>query len=332
MKIVLIFPLALFLYTLSYAQSLDASITTIATDIAQKVSKKNKIKLALTDFVNSEGKRDALTDYIRNELELKLINADNLEVIDRKHLQLLLSEYKLQSDGLINERVAKSAIEFIKVDGWVTAEITSLADQIKIKVTVIDVGSSVMYAASSSNLISDIAIKNLLEPEAKICPECGGRGTVQLQTNCTACEGSGGRACSDCRGTGKRSGMTVGSYIICEACNGRGKFSCNVCSGKGKILSYQTCPKCHGKVQIKAGSTTPGEIQVGRPGKIEICPECMGNGKLKSDATCNSCNGSGEAPFGPGSNWEKRPCKTCSGKGTKTVLSVCTRCNGTGKL
>ena len=332
MKISIVFFVVMLLGIESHSQSFDASITTLATDIAQKVSKKNKVKLTLADFVNNEGKVDALTDYIRKELELKLINADNLQVMDRKHLTKLLEENHLQSQGLIDESVVKSAVTFIKIEGLVLAEITYLGDQIKIKVTVTDIGTSLMYAASGIEITSDITVKNLLEPEAKICSECGGRGTVQIYTNCTACGGSGGRVCSDCRGTGKRSGMTVGSYITCEACNGRGKFSCNVCSGKGKIISYQTCPKCNGKVQIKAGSTTPGEIQVGRPGKIEICPDCTGSGKIKNDVSCSSCNGSGEAPFGPASNWEKRPCRTCSGKGTKILVAVCTRCNGKGKL
>ena len=159
----------------SYSQGLDACISNIANDVAQKVSKKNKVKLALADFLNNEGKVDALTEYIRQELELKLINADNLQVMDRKHFRKLLEENHLQSQGFIDESVAKSAVAFIKIDGLVLAEITYMGDQVKIKVTVTDITTSLMYAASSSELINDVAIKNLLEPEVKICSECGGK-------------------------------------------------------------------------------------------------------------------------------------------------------------
>jgi hypothetical protein len=76
MKFCITFLLATFLTSDLYSQSLDQSIAEIANDLAQKVSRKNKVKLALTDFVNSEGEPDALTTYIRDELELKLINAD----------------------------------------------------------------------------------------------------------------------------------------------------------------------------------------------------------------------------------------------------------------
>lgn len=319
----------LFLFCItSFSQKLDLSITNLANDITQKVTKKNIVRLALTDFVNGDGKVDALTNYIRQELETKLINADNLQVIDRKHIKLLLSDNKLESEGLINESVAKSSSAFIKVDAWVLAEITYLGEQVKIKITVIDVTTSLMYAAASSELIDDIAIKNLLDPEEKVCSMCGGKGVVQTQTTCTACAGKGSIVCKDCNGTGKRSGMTVGSYITCEGCNGRGRFTCNGCSGNGKIITYKTCPKCNGKVLIKSSTATQSNSQ----GKVEICPDCLGAGKMKTEVSCNSCGGTGRAPFGPASNWENKPCKACSGKGTKVLLAVCTRCNGTGKL
>jgi RecJ-like exonuclease len=325
------FIITIFLATLfnveCYSQQLDQNISEIANDLAQKVSKKSRVKLALTDFVNSEGKIDALTSYIRDELELKLINSDyDLQVIDRKHIQLLLSEHHLQSEGLIDETTAKSAISFIKIDGWLLAEITTLGDQIKIKVTVTDVSTSQIYAASTSGLISDIAIKNLLEPEIKVCTECGGKGVVQIQTTCTSCEGNGSYKCSDCKGTGRRPGMTVGSYIKCETCNGVGKIECKICSGNGKIISYKTCPKCNGKVQLPTSSTQINQT------KMEFCSDCAGTGKIKVQTTCAKCSGSGQVPFGPTSNWEIKPCQYCSGKGQIISYKTCPKCNGTGKL
>lgn len=331
MKLTITLIIALFFCNQNFAQQLDQNITNIATDIAQKAVKKGKTRLALTDFVNSDGKVDALTSYIRQELELKLINADNLQVMDRKHIKLLLSDNKLESDGLIDETVAKSSTAFIKVDGWVVAEITYLGDQVKIKVTVTDVVTSLMYAASTSELISDVAIKNLLDPEEKICSQCGGRGTIQMQSLCTVCDGTGNIVCKSCNGAGKKSSWTVGSYEVCDACRGSGKSLCNVCSGNGKIISYRTCPKCGGKVQMKA-TDGKGATQTSTQRKIEVCPVCLGSGKIKSEVSCSSCGGSGKAPFGPASNWENKACSSCRGKGTKISVTVCSRCNGTGQL
>lgn len=330
MKNYLLF-ITVFLCFNGLSQSLDSIITAMSREIGYRVSKKNKVKITLADFTNNEEKTDALTEYVRREMEEKLINEDNVQVMDRKHLKKLLEENHLQSQGLIDESVVKSAVAFMKIEGLVLGEITYIGDQVKIKVTVTDISTSNMYAASSSGLISDNAIGQLLDPEVKPCSECGGKGSTQIITTCLGCNGFGGQICKDCRGTGKRSGMTVSSYVSCEGCNGNGKFNCNGCSGKGKLISYQTCAKCNGKVQIKSVGTQTN-LKSDAPNKIEICPDCLGGGNLKNEVYCTSCNGSGEAPFGPSSNWEKRPCRSCAGKGKIEVIKNCFRCNGTGKL
>jgi RecJ-like exonuclease len=328
MKLIIAFTLSILLFFESYSQQLDQSINEIATDLSQKVFKKNKTKLALTDFVNSEGKVDALTEYIREELELKLINADqDLQIMDRKHIKLLLSEHRLQSDGLIDEATAKSAISFIKVDGWILAEITTLGEQIKIKVTVIDITTSQIYAAVASGLISDIAVKKLLEPEIKACTECGGKGTIQMQSTCPTCKGNGTYSCINCKGTGRREGMTIGSYLTCEACSGVGKFYCKLCSESGKIITYKTCPKCNGIVPKKS---TANSTQASA--KVEICNGCNGKGKLRIESTCPTCNGYGWAPIGPLVGYERKPCQTCSGTKKVSSFIVCSKCKGVGKL
>lgn len=327
MKLIIIFTLFTIFNFQSYSQQLDQSISEIATDLAQKVTKKNRTKLALTDFTNTEGKVDALTEYIREELEMKLINNENeLQVIDRKHIKLLLSEHHLQSDGLIDESTAKSAISFIKIDGWIVAEITTLGDQIKIKVTVTDISTSQIYAASASGLISDIAIKNLLDPEIKICSECNGKGTVQMQTLCDRCNGKGNYTCANCKGNGKVISNTCNSCLEkCTVCSGMGTIICNSCAGNGKIVSYQTCQKCNGKVRLSA-------TNIANKPSVQICDACSGNKTIKTQKPCGKCNGSGEEPFGPGSNWERRPCITCAGKGQIISFNICKKCNGTGKL
>jgi hypothetical protein len=148
----------------SIGQDIDRTLKFGAEDIAKKVIKKNKSHLAIADFVNNVGKTDALTTYITQQVEMNLVNAEgDIGIIDRNHIKQLLSENHLASEGLIDETTAKSAVSFIKVDGWVMGEVTSFGDQIKITIKVVDVISSMMYAAYTSELITDPAIKKLLE-------------------------------------------------------------------------------------------------------------------------------------------------------------------------
>ena len=255
------------------AQALDSNINVLASEIAAKVFSVNKVKLALTDFVNADGKVDALTAYIREELELKLINSSyNLQTMDRKHIKQLLAEHHLQSEGLIDESTAKSSISFIKVDGWVNAEIVNIDGKAKIKVTVTDISTSLIYAAASSKLISDQAIKELLDPS---CPLCKGAGVLKNESGCNVCDGKGsmtcdfckglgGGECSQCDGSGKHGSIspTRGIYEIpdCSKCKGTGRAACSNCSGKG----IKKCNTCGGKKQISSSRT---------------CVKCNGTGK-----------------------------------------------------
>jgi RecJ-like exonuclease len=321
MKFLLSTLLVIFLYANCCSQSLDSNITFLANDLAQKVSKKNRVKLAVADFVNGNKKIDPLTNYIREELEAKLINSNyDLQMMDRKHLQLLLAEHNLLSEGVIDESTAKAAIEFIQINGWVTAEISSTGDRIKIKISVIDISTAAIYAVSSTALIKDDLINNLLEPEAPICSQCKGSGTIQITTSCSYCNGKGNTACQDCKGTGQKEGMTRGSYLKCENCNGRGKLTCGACNAQGKSITFQTCPKCNGKVRKTAEA------------KNDLCIECNGLGKLKEEINCAECGGTGKMPFGPRSNWENKACPNCAGKGKLITSKSCMKCQGKGTI
>jgi hypothetical protein len=179
MKYATLLFLILFIPSSSFSQQLDKAIQSAAKDIARKVSKKNRIHLALADFLNNAGKYDPLTKYITEQTEIELINSDyGLQLIDRKHIKQLLDEHHLQSQGLIDESTAKSAISFIKVDGWVVGEITSLGESIKISIKIIDITTSEILAASTTDYISDPVAKKIMEaaeqqnePKNKECSE-----------------------------------------------------------------------------------------------------------------------------------------------------------------
>jgi hypothetical protein len=246
MKHISIFFLLTMSVVFSYAQSLDASIKKVTDDLAQKVSLKHRTRIGLLDFINEEGKQDATTSYIQEQVEMDLINAPDLEVMDRKHITNLLSENKLVSSGLIDESTVKKAVSFLKVDGWVIGEITNFGDKFKIKLKVIDVSTSQIFAVSVSEMIDGAELKKIMEP--KQCYYCKGTGTIKSYSFCKACDGKGGPVCTSCGGSGanKFARALGNSRALCEMCRGKGRMECQVCHGKGQIVLFNTCTKCNG--------------------------------------------------------------------------------------
>jgi serine/threonine protein kinase/uncharacterized protein YgiM (DUF1202 family) len=107
------------------------------------------------------------------------------------------------------------------------------------------------------------------------CSDCRGNGTLNLQINCTTCNGVGSSQCNTCHGNGNYScnncyGTGFGPIgpatnwerrpckicsgtekIKCNICASTGKVKCETCSGTGKITKNGTCPKCNGKGQVQ---------------------------------------------------------------------------------
>ncbi|MBB5395085.1 hypothetical protein [Mucilaginibacter sp. AK015] len=232
--------------TLSYAQSLDHDLKAVTDDLALKTLRKHVIRLGLLDFTNEEGKRDATVRYIQEQVEMNLINADGLEVMDRDHIRALLGENHLVSQGIIDESTVKKAVAFFKIDGWVEGKITNFGNRFKLRLKIININTSQVFAIAVSRLIDGTELRQLVEPKA--CNTCGGSGTIKAYLTCTECAGKGGRKCQSCNGSGIdaiASGLG-NSSAPCQSCRGKGKTECRVCHGKGQVVTLNTCRTCKG--------------------------------------------------------------------------------------
>ncbi|MES2651091.1 MAG: hypothetical protein V4663_05090 [Bacteroidota bacterium] len=216
------------------SKDFDKVLQNLAEDLAAKVAKKNKFKLALADFQSDDPKSPA--NYIREEIEMHLINADKMLIMDRKHIQALIKEHKLGWEGMLDESVAKKSIAFIQVDGWVLGEITTFGNQVKVQLKAIDISNSQIFAVATSELLDIKVLKD--------CTECNGAGMRLSKASCTHCGGKGGPRCSVCDGRG-----SSGLGGTCEFCMGKGKQVCKECSGTGQMNLSSTCTRCKGTGQ-----------------------------------------------------------------------------------
>jgi hypothetical protein len=230
-----------------YAQSLDQHLKITGEDLAAKVIKKEKKRVALLDFNAENGQTNALTRYVQEMVEFHLINTE-LEVLDRKHLKLLLSENRLQSDGLINETTAKAAVGFTKIEGWILGEVISNGDEITVRLKVLDIATSRVFAASMMEKINDKKVSAILQP--KPCYTCNGSGNIDSKVKCNTCQGSGGPRCQNCGGSGVMNSGLGGKAPACEFCRGHGKVQCSVCKGTGQEIQRNACIKCNGTGKI----------------------------------------------------------------------------------
>jgi hypothetical protein len=253
-----------------YAQALDQHLNIIGEDLATRIIKKGKKQVALLDFTTENGQTNALTRYVQEFVEFHLINTE-LEVLDRKHLKLLLSENRLQSDGLINETTAKAAVGFTKIEGWILGEVISNGDEVIVRLKVLDIATSRVFAASMTEKITDRKVSVILQP--KSCYTCNGSGNIDSKVKCTICQGTGGPRCTHCQGSGVMTLGLGGKPPACEFCMGRGKVQCTVCKGTGQEIQRNACLKCSGTGKIYSRRMAEKSVLVFDSLKI-ICNEC----------------------------------------------------------
>ncbi len=137
----------------SYAQDFDSKLESLAKDLANKIYTKGKKKIAVWGFVTEAGERSSLGNYLTEDFSIYMTNfADNFEIIDRKHLDIILKEHKLNSEGYIDSKTAKQLQKIIAVDAIVTGTYTVLSTTIKVRAKVLDTETALQFAANMSSL------------------------------------------------------------------------------------------------------------------------------------------------------------------------------------
>lgn len=135
------------------AQDFDSKLEKIAEGIATKINSTDKKKVAVWGFVTESGERSGLGNYITEDFSVYITNyGKNFEVIDRNHLDAILKEHKLNSEGYIDEATAKQLGKIIAVDAIITGTYTVLNNSVKVRAKVLDTETALQFAANMGNL------------------------------------------------------------------------------------------------------------------------------------------------------------------------------------
>jgi len=141
----------------------DKKLSELANQLATKLSDKGKAKIAVWDFTDLDGNVSNLGKYVSENLSVYLTNATgNIKVVDRNHLNTILKEHQLKSDGFIDVKTAKQLGKIIQVGAIVTGKITIFSNAINLTMKVLDTETADIIAASANNLPLNDNLKDIL--------------------------------------------------------------------------------------------------------------------------------------------------------------------------
>lgn len=153
MKKALLLLLLIFMGNLAIAQDFDEGLEKLAENIAKKINQKDSKKIAVWGFTTENSERTPLGNYITEDFSVYITNfGESFEVIDRNHLDILLKEHKLNSDGYIDSETAKKLGKIIAVDVIVTGTYTVVGSKVKVRAKALDTETALQFGAAIANL------------------------------------------------------------------------------------------------------------------------------------------------------------------------------------
>jgi len=146
------------------ALAFDQELKALAAKLSEKISHAQKTSLAVVDFGNLEGTTTLLGRFLAEEIANDLGNTGKgFEVVDRNHLNSLLKEHKLSSNGFIDQLTATRLGSMIGAQALVLGTITPFGDSLRITAKVLDTKTGKQIAADSTEFAKTKALEEMYD-------------------------------------------------------------------------------------------------------------------------------------------------------------------------
>ena len=148
------------------AQSYEANLKSIATNLVAKLEEAKKRSSTVLDFTDLQGSPTELGRFLAQELSDQLVSGStSVSFVDRANLQVLLREHKLSVEGLVNpESIAKIG-NLVGIDTIIVGTTTAMGDTIRLSVRAIDVETGRIVVSQATNLPATSALMALSKEE-----------------------------------------------------------------------------------------------------------------------------------------------------------------------
>jgi TolB-like protein len=162
MKNVLFWGLVFFTFT-AHAQY-EAQIKGITQELSKKISETGKKRIAVADFVDTEGTVTKLGQFISEEFNTFLPEAgQGFEVIDRSRINVLMRENKLNSTGLTDPNNALKLGKLAGIEALVYGTITPFGENVRVNIKILDLQRGVILRSLAGNITRTADINRLLD-------------------------------------------------------------------------------------------------------------------------------------------------------------------------
>jgi TolB-like protein len=146
------------------AVPLEDGVTQLAAQIVANSQAKNLTSIAIVPFVNTDGSYSELSNFLVDELVLKLftVPGNNMRLIERQQLGAMLAEMALGWADVVSAESTQHLGKVHGVQGLVIGSITDMNDSLRITARLIETETGGVFSAAAINVAKSPTVQSLL--------------------------------------------------------------------------------------------------------------------------------------------------------------------------
>jgi TolB-like protein len=173
-------------FTAKAQKLLPDAMSDLATDIAKRVEKQKKTRIAVVPFRELGGQPTVFGTYLSEELVTNLVNAGSLDLVERATLDRVMGELKLNESGAIDPATAKKVGMLVGADAIVTGTVTDFQSFVAVNCRLVDTQTGRIFAAAEARIVKDDDVKKVMNEPLEKSTQGGGKAappSVERATN-----------------------------------------------------------------------------------------------------------------------------------------------------
>lgn len=160
--------------------TLEAGMTELAQQIVKNSVANGKKSIAISSFQHTNGDQSELSNYLSDELVLKLFSVPNanLEIIERNQLSKIFQEMQFSMTGVVDSKTIQQLGKLHGVGALVLGSITEMGESIRVNARLIDTETGRVFSAAGTTISKTATIAELLSHIILVADQGGSKKSI----------------------------------------------------------------------------------------------------------------------------------------------------------
>jgi len=148
----------------SLSEAVDTVVSELTSDLFMKIEADQDYKIAVADFLNQNNQKTQLSNFISENITIKLINesSQNIKVLERQRLNSVLEEQDRMSSGVLRQDTSEKIGELLGADSIIIGKYYNIKKEIHLIAKLVSIETGYIHSAVKLVFEKDEIIHSML--------------------------------------------------------------------------------------------------------------------------------------------------------------------------